>query len=299
MKTKSNHTILNDWDWTIHPAHLGVLLFSLGVLFESLMDTVAKLVSTSYPLPQILLFRCVCGLLPLLLFVAFRNRYSVNTLLYNTRLQILRAVLFGLAFCAYVYSLKFLSMITALALFLTLPFFMLLVSRIFHNEKVTGRAVYSTLGGFIGAILIIQPDFSEYGLVLLMPILAAIFTALVLSVTKSLSEKLDCISININSTILLFVISLPLALPAWEPVQTGDLVPLLLIGIFGGVALLAITAALVMSEMSLLAPFQYFSVVWAALFGWMIWADAPTLVAIFGIALIVISGIAMTLLQAD
>ena len=97
----------------------------------------------------------------------------------------------------------------------------------------------------------------------------------------------------------MLVISLPLALHAWEPVQTRDLVPLLLIGIFGGVALLAITAALVMSEMSLLAPFQYFSVVWAALFGWMIWADAPTLVAIFGIALIVISGIAMTLLQAD
>ena len=95
-------------------AHQGVLLFSLGVLFESLMDTVAKLVSTSYPLPQILLFRCACGLIPLLLYVAIRNNYSANTLLYKSRLQVTRAILLGLTFCAYVYSLKYLSMICLL-----------------------------------------------------------------------------------------------------------------------------------------------------------------------------------------
>lgn len=298
MKIKANHTFLGARDWVIHPAQQGVLLFSLGVLFESLMDTVAKLVSTGYPLPQILLFRCLCGLVPLLMFVAFRNSYCVSTLFCNSRLQVLRAVLFGFTFCIYVYSLKYLSMITALALFLTLPFFMLLVSRVFHNEKISSRSIYATLGGFAGAILIIQPDFSEYGLIMLMPVLAAISTALVLSVTKRLSDEIDSVSININSTVILFVICLLLALIAWETVQPGDMVPLILVGIFGGVALLSVTAALVVSQMSLLAPFQYFSVVWAAIFGWVVWADAPTLIACTGIALIVISGLS-TMVKAN
>ena len=299
LKSQANRTLF----WIRgHKTHLvlpGVLLFSIGVLFESMMDAVAKLASTSYPLPQILLFRCVFGLFPLLLLVAILNSYSVSTLFYKSRLQVLRAALFGLVFCLYVYSLKYLAMVTAIALFLTLPFFMLMVSSAFHNEKVTIKNMFSTLGGFIGVILIMQPDFSDYGLVMLMPIVAAILTAFSLSISKSLSGELDPVSININSTIILFFASLPFALFAWEPVQTGDWITLSLVGIFGGVAILAYTAAVGISKMSLLAPFQYFSVVWAALFGWMIWADAPTLVAIFGIALIVISGIAMTLLQAD
>lgn len=260
-----------------------------------MMDAVAKLASTSYPLPQILLFRCVFGLLPLLLLVAILNSYSVSTLFYKSRLQVLRAVLFGLVFCLYVYSLKYLAMVTAIALFLTLPFFMLMVSSAFHNEKVTIRNLFLTLSGFIGVILIMQPHFSDYGLVMVMPIVAAILTAFSLSISKSLSDELDPISININATAILFVFSLPLALYDWEPVQTSDWVPLLLIGIFGGVAILAYTAAVGISKISLLAPYQYFSVVWAALFGWIIWADAPTLMACFGIALIVFSGVSTTL----
>jgi len=229
------------------------------------------------------------------LLVAILNSYSLSTLSYKSRLQVLRAALFGLVFCLYVYSLKYLAMVTAIALFLTLPFFMLMVSRAFHNEKITIRNMFSTLGGFMGVILIMQPDFSDYGLVMLVPIVAAILTAFSFSISKSLSDELDPISININSTVILFVFSLPLALYDWQPVQAGDWVPLLLIGIFGGVAIIAFTAAVGISKISLLAPYQYFSVVWAALFGWIIWADVPTLMACFGIALIVLSGMSMTL----
>ena len=134
-------------------------------------------------------------------------------------------------------------MVTAITLFLTLPFFMLMVSSAFHNEKVTIRNLFLALSGFIGVILIMQPHFSDYGLVMVMPIVAAILTAFSLSISKKLSDELDPISIYINATAILLVFSLPLALYDWEPVQTRDWVPLILIGICGGVAILAHTAA--------------------------------------------------------
>ena len=52
-----------------------------------------------------------------------------------------------------------------------------------------------------------------------------------------------------------------------------------------------ITRALALAQASLLAPFQYSAILWAAMFGWLVWADVPTPRIILGNAILVASGL--------
>ena len=67
------------------------------------------------------------------------------------------------------------------------------------------------------------------------------------------------------------------------------LVILSFIGIFGGVANLWLSQSYKYSEVSLVTPLKYLSLVFAIIFGYFIWGEIPTLKTLFGALLVIIS----------
>jgi len=78
---------------------------------------------------------------------------------------------------------------------------------------------------------------------------------------------------------------------AWVTPGIGDLSLLLLLGVGAAVCFLMITKALALAPASLLAPFQYSAILWAAMFGWLIWQDVMTPRIILGNAILIASGL--------
>ncbi|QYU66514.1 EamA family transporter [Leptolyngbya sp. 15MV] len=70
--------------------------------------------------------------------------------------------------------------------------------------------------------------------------------------------------------------------PGWQ-----DLLILILIGLLGGVAQVMLTEAWASAQVSALAPYSYSSLLWAILFGWVVFGDVPGLATLAGAALII------------
>jgi S-adenosylmethionine uptake transporter len=104
--------------------------------------------------------------------------------------------------------------------------------------------------------------------------------------------------IALRPTPQLFAWSSPLALfgaatiPfAWTRPSPFDLGLMALVGVVSMLCFILITRALALARAAVLAPLQYSAIVWAALMGWIVWRDAPTLPIIVGNAVIIAGGL--------
>ena len=268
---------------------IGIGYFCIGMVFEAMMDASAKWISNSYSLPQILFFRASFALIPLAILILISKDDSWK-IVGNVKLQLLRAVGMGLVFCSYVVSLRYLSLVEVLSLFLTFPFFVVMVSRIFLKEQVSPAAWVSLIIGFLGALLIINPEFNAIGPIILFPMLAALICAFVLVVTKVLTRTVTALSITVWGSIMLMMCSGLLAPFYWSEVAPADILPLVLTGIFGGLAALFITISLRHADLKSIAPFQYTSLIWTTILGIVIWSDYPSYMTWLGVMIIMIAG---------
>lgn len=275
---------------------IGITYFCIGVVFESFMDASAKWVSNSYSLPQILFFRAAFALIPLAILVGISRDRSWKGV-GDVKLQLLRAVLMGLVFCTYVVSLRYLSLVEVLALFLTFPFFMVLVSHTFLKEKVSSSVWVSLIVGFLGALLVINPEFNTTGMIIIFPLLAALLCAFVLATTKVLIRSVSALSINFWGSIMLLICSGLLAPFYWADIDPIDIIPLVFTGIFGGLATLFITISLRYADLKSIAPFQYTSLIWTTILGVVIWNDYPSYTTWLGVVIIMAAG--MIILKLD
>ena len=77
----------------------------------------------------------------------------------------------------------------------------------------------------------------------------------------------------------------------WVIPNFGDLILLMLIVVFGGVANLWLGQSYKLAEVSLVSPLKYLALVFAIAFGYFIWGEIPTFKTLLGAALVIISSI--------
>ena len=169
------------------------------------------------------------------------------------------------------------------------PLFMTLLSVPLLRERVGPRRWTAVLLGFVGVVIVMQPSGAGYGLPSLLALGSALAFALIVILTRVLTaiESVPCLMFW-NSGIVASAMAV-LMLPEWRaPTGWGIWVFMLSAGI-GAVAQLLTTEAFRLGEVSLLAPIQYTSLLWAGLFGFAIFGDAPTATLLIGAAVIVAS----------
>jgi drug/metabolite transporter (DMT)-like permease len=169
------------------------------------------------------------------------------------------------------------------------PLFMTILSVPLLKERVGPRRWTAVLLGFIGVVIVLQPSGAGYGLPSLYALGSALAFALLIIVTRVLTatETVPCLMFW-NSGIVASVM-LVLMLPEWRtPTGWGIWAFALSAGI-GAVAQLLITEAFRLGEVSLLAPIQYTSLLWAGFFGYAIFGNVPTTTLLIGAAVIVAS----------
>ena len=88
------------------------------------------------------------------------------------------------------------------------------------------------------------------------------------------------------------------ALPDWRTPLASDLPVFLIAGVCYGVGVIILTLAYRLAEASLIAPFDYLSLIWAVLIGYLVWGDIPTGLMLSGAAIIAVSGIFILRRQA-
>jgi drug/metabolite transporter (DMT)-like permease len=190
------------------------------------------------------------------------------------------------------WSISLLPFAKAISMSFTAPLFATLLAATLLKERVRLRRWSATIAGFLGVLIVLQPESAGIGFGELLALAAAALSAIVSMIVKNLSKTENSNAIVTYMVLLLTPMSLALALPVWSwPPASSWWWFMAGMGLSGTLGHLCWVRALAMTEVSLVVSYDYVRLLFAAIIGYFAFAEAPMLHTWIGSAVIVGSGI--------
>ena len=259
----------------------------MSICAFSIMDIIVKW-SEHYPLGQVLFFRGFFGIV-FYFFIIPRERLSNFYYTKRAGLHFLRCFSGLIALVAIFIALRSLPLATVVSISFAAPIFTTIFSIFLLSEKVGIYRWLAVIVGFVGILIITEPGITSLNIYYIFPIIFCIGLSYVAITIRKLStsEPVWLISLFFSISItLLSLLSIPFG---WVMPTIKDFLILAMIGIFGGVANLWLSQSYRYSEVSLVTPLKYLALVFAIIFGYLIWDEVPTIKSLFGAALVIFS----------
>ena len=265
----------------------------LGSAVLTANDAVTKWLTQDYPVSQVWCLRTLFVLLPIALLAPYYGGY--RTLL-PSRIapQLLRAVFFFTTTLLLTIGLSLLPLAQMVSIVFASPVFVAALAPLLLGERVSTRRWLTIIIGFLGVLIIVQPNPATMSIASVIAIAAAFSSALRDIVTRRISTTESSLSILFCSSVFVIIIAFPAA-PwlGWIAVQPIGWALLLINGILNGGAHFLIIEALRLGEASVVAPYKYTALIWGVLLGLIVWGDVPSPWVISGAVLIAISGLSL------
>jgi len=267
----------------------GILLMLCAMFLFGAGDTIAKILTSSFHPIQIIWFRQSGLLIGVLILLCFRGFSVLHTA--QPKLQITRGVLVVFSSLLFVFAVRYAPIADATAASFVAPFFVTILGAAVLKEKVGIRRWSAVIVGFVGALVIIRPGLSViHPAVMLVVVAAAMFSAR--QVIGRLLADTDKTITTIAYTALTasFLISIPLPM-VWVLPNSAKLWGLLiLMGLTAAIAEILVIRALEVAEAAVVAPIHYTIIVWATLYGYLIFNQLPDFWTLLGTSIIVLAG---------
>lgn len=261
-----------------------------GIGFFSLMDVAMKDLSIALGAYNAVIWRNMAGaIFAGALFLFARQGWPDRSAL---RLHAWRSLVVAIMAISFFWAIARLPLAEAIGLSFIAPVIALFLAAILLGEKIGREAIIASVAGLAGVAVILFGKFSgHYSREALWGVAAVLFSAVVFAYNLILARQQAQIAGPIEIAFfqnLLTASILALAAP-WllEPL------PMAKLPILSGAALLAILSLLLLSwayaraEAQVLIPVEYTGFIWAAIFGWLFFAEPVTVWTIAGTALIV------------
>ena len=247
---------------------------SLSVLFFVLMSVCIKATGDHIPLFQVVFFRNFFALLPLFLVIYFYKLEikSIN----NMKMHITRAILGISAMSLFFISLRYVHLVEMQTISFSSVFFISILSVIFLGEKIGYRRIIAIIFGFIGVVIILEPNqniFSNYSF---LPLIASLFLSFaVIALKKLLKTNNNILSVWVF-TMMCTLISLCFYNESWIWPNNLDLLFMISSGVLGFIAQICLTKSFQLADASLLAPLDFSSVIWSFFLGYLFFNEILT-----------------------
>ena len=278
---------------------IGIALMAAFCALAPMADAIAKILTQSLPVSQIVLIRFAAQFLIFLPIVIWRGR-SIYLPPKPLALLALRTVFHIIGISAMFLALKYMPMAEAVAIAFVEPFLLLLLGWFFLKEHVGPHRILACIIGFIGAMLVIQPSFAIVGPVALLPLVVAVSFAFYILITRMVVIGADVITLQTISGGMALAILVPLHLitsyiaPGFVgmSIPTPDLWPLLAgLVCLGTFAQFIMVWSLRFAPSATLAPVQYLEIPFATAIGWALFRDLPNGLAAIGILITIGAGL--------
>ena len=272
-------------------AHLaGIGLMLLATFMFSLNDALGKWLVATYSVPQILFLRAIAALLLLSPFI-LRAGLGVFRKAPQPGLQVLRAILATADVSCFYLAVRYLPLADAMTFYLAGPIYVTAMSALFLNERVGIYRWAAVLVGFVGVLIALNPALGTLGIGSLIALVGSFVYAIFIVTTRQVRNTSNVVLTTTQALggLAFGAIGSPFS---WVPVDSGSHYLLLLL--LGAVSILAITCvnqSLRLAAASVVVPYQYALIVFAVIFGYVFFGDAPRLNTLVGATIIVASGL--------
>jgi len=270
----------------------GAILMAVSMLSFISNDALMKFLFQTISVEQGIFMRGLVSV-PLLALIAYlRKSLFVRIDWRNWRVILTRAFAELAATMAFLTALSNMPLANITAILQALPLTVTMFAAIFFGEQVGWRRWSAILAGFIGVLIIIRPGgdgFNEY-------VVLAIVAVACVTVRDAITRRLDR---SVPSLFVAFISAIPIfiyggvatATTGWT-VVSGAIIGIVV------VAAIAITCGYLFAvmamrngEISFVAPFRYTGMIWAILFGFLLFGDLPDAATILGTMIVIGMGV--------
>ncbi|CUX20736.1 DMT family transporter [Rhizobium oryzihabitans] len=274
----------------------GILLAFAAFAAYAWSDASVKLIEGQISPIESAFFGAVFGLVALPLIRKRNDRWMDIVRTTNRPLWLIRFFASGIGAVGSVTAFTHLSMAEAFALIFLLPSFVTIMSVVFLKEQVGIKRWSAVIIGFIGVLIILRPGFRELGIGHLGAILGGLSGALSIVIFRAMGPSEKNVSLYGAGVLGCLVISGLAMIPTFVPPSGEQWLLLAGYGLFAAVGNVLVMYAARYAPAAMIGPTQYSQMLWAILFGYLIFGDHIDGWMLIGIALIVGSGL-LTLIR--
>ena len=287
----------------------GIVLILLAMMVFSLQDGIMKHIFNFVSLYEVYLIRTLVSFGLIIFFLKLTKKPIVFKTQYPL-LTFCRVILFFFGFSSFYISLTVLPLGFATALFFVTPFLITVFAHFFLKEEIGIRRWSAVVVGFVGVYITLNPDFSNFNYLSLLPIFCAFCYSSSMIIIKKTSEK-DSVYTQtftfyfgaiIFSLIFYFLIgdgkydisnhpASQFIFREWFVDLKSSILFMIATGVTATVAFLLLFTAYRIASPAVVSPFEYSILLWSLLIGWIYFDEIPNLNTVIGILIIVSSGI--------
>src|SRR6204780_4417373 len=267
-------------------AGIGLMLVAVGMF--AFGDTLGKFIVATYSVGQLLWLRA-CAALIVLSPTVWRHRAEF-TRLERPWLQLLRVMLSTLEVAAFFLATVYLPLADVITYYLACPIFVTALSAIVLRGRVGWRRWSAILIGFAGVLIALRPSAQTISWPALIALCGSLSFAVLMLITRSLRATPDIVlaSTQFAGTFVLGALMSPFG---WVTPGLASLGLFAAAGCISVSALVCVNRSLKLAPASVVVPYQYSMIVWAVMFGYVVFGDVPRAATIVGAAIIIGAGL--------
>lgn len=259
-----------------------MFMFSAG-------DTLAKFLTSSFHPVQIIWFRQLGLLIGVIFLLSIRGLSVLKTR--QPSLQIIRGVLVVCSSILFVFAVRYVPLVDAVAASFVAPFFLTIAGAIILKEKIGIRRWCAVVVGFLGALVVIRPGMGVVHPAAMLVVIAAALYASRQVIGRLLADTDKTVTtIAYTAITASVVISIPLAFYWHWPESKVQWVLLLSMALVASLGEILIIKALEVAEANVVAPIHYTLIIWGTLYGFLVFNQLPDYWTLIGTAIIVSAG---------
>lgn len=266
-------------------------------------DALIKLIGETMPLIMVLLARFI-GQVIFVLPILFVRRDLLRGIRHQSAkafwLIAFRGLINILGVAGMYFGLKYMPLAETVAISFVFPLLILLMGKFLLGEQVGPYRLTAVFVGFIGTLMIVQPNFAAVGWAALWPLATAFSFASFALVSRLVSKELDPVVMQVQAGLValipLILATLFLNGEGWKefdlviPNQNEALMLVLMAAVFA-YSIQMVTTAFKFAPASMLAPLQYLELPCSTLIGWLIFSHLPNGLAALGICITIATGL--------
>lgn len=275
----------------------GALWMVASAITFTVMTMLIKFLGADYPAALQTFYRQLAGVLVLMPVILPNPREVFRTTRPGILLFRSAAGTVGMILAFYAYQK--LPLADANALSFTRTLWLVPLAAFVLKESVGPRRVSATVVGFLGALLMLQPQaHGDMGWPAAAALAASLLFAFTVTGMKVMTRDHSTLTLMAWSAVLGFILAIPPALFVWRWPGTRDLMLLGAMGVLGTITQACYINGMSEGDAAAMAPIDYTRLVFAVILGYALFGDIPNTMTMLGAGIVMASTIYITLREA-
>ncbi len=270
-------------------SHKGMLFAFIGFTAFAFGDVASKWLTADYPIFQVVFVNH--GIACLYLLLGLYKTEGLKTLKRTSKikLHLFRGVLNTAVALSVIFSFSILPIADVYTFLFTVPFFSAILALLFYRQRICLHRMIAILIGFAGVVIGLQPGSEGFNPWLLIPILGGFLIALKFTISKSLEGE-NILLLGLWPLLVSTTITGALSIADFETIAPAHLALHLFSGLTSAIGLVCVSQAFRIAPAAAVSPFLYTEMIWALLFGYLVFGDVPGVMMLVGAGIIILSG---------